>query len=66
MGQGQNKPQQPELDRSGRGKVDLDRVKAKQDVWETPGSKGKSGPVPPDNRPGHHPAKDQDKPGRTL
>ncbi|HJP66258.1 MAG TPA: hypothetical protein VKA30_08145 [Actinomycetota bacterium] len=62
MGQGQSKPQQRELDRSGRGKVDPDRVKGKQDVWNAPKAKGRTGPVPPDNQPGHHPKKDQDQP----
>ena len=62
MGQGRSKPQQREVDRSGRGNVDPDAVKAKQDVWESPKDKGRSGSVPPGNRPGQHPAKEQDKP----
>jgi hypothetical protein len=63
MGQGQSKPQQPEIDRSGRGRVDPDQTKAKQDVWKAPAEKGRRGAIPPENRPGHHPDKEQDKPG---
>ena len=64
MGQGRSKPQQREIDRSGRGNVDPDSVKAKQDVWDAPTGKGRTGPVPPENRPGHHPDKEQDRPGQ--
>ena len=64
MSQGQSKPQQKELDRSGRGRVDPDQAKAKQEVWDVPEAKGRRGAVPPANRPGHHPRKEQDKPSR--
>jgi hypothetical protein len=54
-------PQQPELRRSGRGSTDQDAAKLRAD--ESPqDSEEELGPVPEDNRPGHRPAKDQDKP----
>ena len=64
MGQGQSKPQQREIDRSARGSVDPDHVKGKQEIWETnPRGKGRRGRVPPANRLGYHPEKEQDQPG---
>ena len=54
-------PQQPELRRSEKSDVD-------QDAWtneasETPpDDEGRTGPVAPDNAPGHHPPKEQDRP----
>jgi hypothetical protein len=54
-------PQQPELRRSEKSAVD-------QDAWQDeatsapPAHQGRSGPVPPDNAPGHRPDRDQDKP----
>ncbi len=56
------KPQQQELDRSGKGATDQDALKAKQEVWTRPEDRGRSGKVPPENRSGHHPPKEQDKP----
>jgi hypothetical protein len=53
-------PQQPELHRSGKGATDPKSAKAHIDG---PGAdEGSSGPVPPENQPGHHPEHDQDKP----
>jgi hypothetical protein len=53
-------PQQPELHRSGKGASDP--ASAKGHVDEPPGDGGDAGPVPPPNRPGHHPEHEQDKP----
>lgn len=56
-------PQQPELRRSEKGATTDDATKGthtapdEQAVWS-----GRSGPVPEDNQPGHHPPVDQDKP----
>jgi hypothetical protein len=57
-------PQQPELHRSGLSAVDPDSARAHQQVEPhiTPGPGEGPGPVPEDNRPGHHPAVEQDKP----
>jgi len=57
------KPQQPELHRSGRGEIDEQSRKVTRER-ERRGGAGKERPkVPEDNRPGHHPPKEQDKPG---
>jgi hypothetical protein len=59
------KPQQPELRRSGYGATSDDSAKIKA-TTETEGvesaAQGTGGPVPEDNRPGHHPEHEQDKP----
>ena len=53
-------PQQPELHRSGKGATDPKSAKAHVD---SPASEeGATGPVPPENQPGHRPEHDQDKP----
>ncbi len=53
-------PQQPEIRRSERGEVvqgaTVNRLGGPSD------EEGDAGPVPEDNRPGHHPEVDQDKP----
>ena len=54
-------PQQPELRRSGRGRVTQDGKRA-ADELDQAGSKGGGGPVPEENQPGHHPDEEQDKP----
>ena len=56
------KPQQPELRRTGLGDTDQDakELRAQDDRGVTTG--GETGRVPPDNRPGHHPPVEQDKP----
>jgi hypothetical protein len=56
------KPQQPELRRSDYGATSDDSAKIKAAVEERPTVKGVAGPVPEDNRPGHHPEREQDKP----
>jgi hypothetical protein len=55
------KPQQPELRRSGLGSTDQDsaKIRAGDKVEES----GELGPVPEENRPGHRPEREQDKPG---
>lgn len=56
-----DRPQQQEIERSGRTPVDQDS----RDAFGTatqPKDTGRTGRVPPDNRPGHHPPRDQDKP----
>lgn len=58
-----NKPQQPELRRSGRGATDDDSAKIKAE--ESVQGDKTTGWVPPDNRPGHRPEQDQDKPDLT-
>lgn len=55
-------PQQPELSRSRRTPLDPDSLSG--DVETRPGAveDEATGPVPPENRPGHRPEHDQDKP----
>ncbi len=55
-----SKPQQPELRRSERGATDDDSAKVKAE--KTSGGDEPRGWVPPENRPGHRPEQDQDKP----
>jgi hypothetical protein len=57
------KPQQPELRRSGYGATSDDSAKIKAaTAEEKAATKGTDGPIPEDNRPGHHPEHEQDKP----
>lgn len=56
------RPQQPELARSAKTDLDPDHVETGLQGQKTPGTAGETGPVPPDNQPGHHPPKEQDKP----
>ena len=55
-------PQQPELRRSGRSNTSQEDAHAKQEARGVPKEKGRRGPVPEENKPGHHPNKEQDKP----
>lgn len=56
-------PQQPELARSRKTPAqDQDAVASIVDGQPTPTTEGRTGPVPPENQPGHRPAEDQDKP----
>jgi hypothetical protein len=56
-------PQQPELARSRKTPAqDPDAASAVLDGQSRPGTDAPGGPVPPDNQPGHHPPKEQDKP----
>ena len=56
------RPQQPELARSAKTDLDPDHIETGLQGLPTPKTGGETGPVPPDNQPGHHPAKEQDKP----
>ena len=56
------RPQQPELARSAKTDLDPQHVETGLQGQKQPGAGGKTGPVPPDNQPGHHPAEEQDKP----
>lgn len=57
------KPQQPELRRSGRVEaLDPDATEAIRGADRRRRTSAPDGPVPADNRPGHHPDRDQDKP----
>ena len=57
------KPQQPERHRSSRDPSDPAHVKARVNAEDAnEGEDGRTGPVPPDNQPGHHPEHEQDKP----
>ena len=57
------KPQQPELRRSDRGATSDDAAKPRLSAPNAPGTDGPGvRGVPEDNRPGHHPDHDQDKP----
>jgi hypothetical protein len=56
------RPQQPELARSAKTDLDPDHVETGLQGQKTPAAGGETGPVPPENQPGHHPPKEQDKP----
>jgi hypothetical protein len=56
-------PQQPELARSRKTPAqDPDSVAGVLEGQAQPATGGPSGPIPADNQPGHHPAREQDKP----
>ena len=58
-----SKPQQPEIGRSRRTpSQDPDSAAAVLEGSPRLTDEGPGGPVPPENQPGHHPAKEQDKP----
>lgn len=57
------KPQQAELRRSGKvPALDPDASVAKLSAQDTPGTSGSDGSIPEEQRPGHHPDQEQDKP----
>ena len=56
------RPQQPELARSAKTDLDPDHVETGLQGQKKPSAGGETGPVPAENQPGHHPAKEQDKP----
>ncbi|HSP03927.1 MAG TPA: hypothetical protein VLR27_10520 [Acidimicrobiales bacterium] len=57
------KPQQAELRRSGKvPALDPDASVAKLSAQDTPGTSSSEGSIPEDQRPGHHPDQEQDKP----
>lgn len=53
-------PQQPELRRSGRGETVEDAAKTRH--GGPTDEAGRAGTVPEENRPGHHPDVEQDRP----
>lgn len=56
-------PQQPEIGRSRRTpSQDPDSAAAVLEGSPRLADEGSGGPVPPENRPGHHPAEEQDEP----
>lgn len=57
-----SRPQQPELARSAKTDLDPDHVETGLQGQRKPKAGGETGPVPPENEPGHHPPKEQDKP----
>jgi hypothetical protein len=57
------RPQSEELNRSGKTPLDPDSIGGNLDAHDRPHDEGRTGtPVPPDNRPGHHPDVEQDQP----
>lgn len=57
------KPQQAELRRSGKvPALDPDASVAKLSAQDVPSTSGHDGTIPVDQRPGHHPDQEQDKP----
>ena len=57
-----SRPQRPELARSAKTDLDPDHVETGLQGQKKPASGGETGPVPPENQPGHHPPEEQDKP----
>ena len=56
------RPQQPEIERRGLGEVDQDGRALTRESDQDRSTSGRTGPVPPENQPGHHPEHEQDKP----
>lgn len=56
------KPQQPELRRSGFTVLDPDSIGSDLEAEKDVSTNKVGGPVPEDNRGGHHPEQEQDKP----
>jgi hypothetical protein len=56
------KPQQPEIARRGQSATDPGAVKSSLTASPRARSKNAPRPVPEGNAPGHHPAREQDKP----
>jgi hypothetical protein len=56
------RPQQPGIARSERDQAIPQSWTERAEGEGTPEEKGRQGPVPEDNRPGHRPEKDQDQP----
>ncbi len=54
------RPQQQEIARSERG--DVVQEAREQRAGDVPSEEGATGPVPEENRAGHRPERDQDKP----
>ena len=56
------RPQQSEVARTAETDADPDHVETGLQGQPPPATGGETGPIPADNQPGHHPAKEQDKP----
>lgn len=56
------RPQQPELARSGKTELDPDSIGTALEARKPVRSGGATGPIPPENQPGHRPEQDQDQP----
>lgn len=56
------RPQQPELNRSGTTALTPDSFASEREADPPHREDEPRGPVPPENRPGHHPEEEQDKP----
>jgi hypothetical protein len=56
------RPQQPEAARSKRDRVIPQSWTEKAEGEPAPDEKGREGPVPEANKPGHHPEREQDQP----
>lgn len=60
---GKGRPQQQEMNRSGHTPLDPDNAEARAQQQRIPPDKGgKRRSVPADNREGHRPKRDQDRP----
>ncbi len=57
-----SKPQQPEIARTRRSPTDQNSFELKASESAPPTQDGSFGKVPPENRRGHHPEREQDKP----
>ena len=57
-----DRPQQQEIERSGRGDVDPQGRRITREADRPEQEREKGGKVPPKNRPGSRPKKEQDKP----
>ena len=55
-------PRQPELRRSGLGETEQEGRRRAREAKRRGRARGDGGPVPENNRPGHRPEKEQDKP----
>ena len=56
------RPRQSEVARTAETDIDPDHVETGLHGQTPPTTGGETGPIPADNQPGHHPAKEQDKP----
>ena len=56
------RPQQSEVARTAETDIEPDHVATGLHGQPPPTTGGETGPIPADNQPGHHPAKEQDKP----
>jgi hypothetical protein len=57
-----SRPQSNEIRRSQRGRLEQESWRRKQEAEGRPKDKDKATPVPEENRPGHHPDREEDRP----